>query len=149
MPRKHLEPPHLLFACLVAMTLLYLLLPIYFWIHYPWSWIGLLPICIGATLNLSADSSFKKADTTVKPSEVPSNLIQSGPFRITRHPMYLGMTLILLGAAILFGALSALLPVILFPICMEILFISMEERKMAAEFGAAWDKYKKRVRRWI
>jgi len=149
MNQKHLEPPHVLFACLAAMTLLYLFLPLSYWIAFPWSWIGLLPILLGAILNLKADNLFKQWKTTVKPSEVPSNLIQSGPFRISRHPMYLGMTLILLGAAILFGAVSALLPVLLFPICMEVLFISMEEKKMAAEFGAAWDKYKKRVRRWI
>jgi protein-S-isoprenylcysteine O-methyltransferase Ste14 len=48
---------------------------------------------------------FTKSKTTVKPHEIPTSLEISGPFRISRHPMYLGMAAILLGVAIVLGSL--------------------------------------------
>src|SRR6056297_3194705 len=48
-------------------------------------------------LNLWTDSFFKRYNTTVKPDEIPSMLITTGPFALTKHPMYVGMGLILVG----------------------------------------------------
>ena len=149
MKKQPLEPPTVLFTCLAAMPLCHFLLPLGRWIHFPWSWLGLLSLAAGIFLNLAADKRFRNAETTVKPQGAPSALITTGPFRLSRHPMYLGMTLLLLGAAVLFGTVSPLVITAAFPLVMEIRFMGMEEKKMAAAFGADWDAYRRKVRRWI
>jgi protein-S-isoprenylcysteine O-methyltransferase Ste14 len=100
-------------------------------------------------MNLWADALFKKRNTSVKPHELPNSLEVSGPFRISRHPMYLGMAAILVGLAVLLGSLITFAVPVLFILVMELLFIPMEDRNLEQAFGAEYQAYKKRVRRWI
>ncbi len=60
-------------------------------IHSPNTYMGVIFILFGVLINVWADNLFKKSRTTVKPHETPTSLEVSGPFRISRHPMYLGM----------------------------------------------------------
>ncbi len=131
------------------MALLHLLLLVSQIVSFPWNLLGLVPLVGGITLNLVADAAFKKVRTTVKPFEKPSALITSGVFRISRHPMYLGMALILLGIAILMGSLFPLSVVAVFCILMELVFVRMEERMLEEQFGPAWIAYKQKIRKWI
>jgi len=78
----------------------------------PYTYVGWTFIAFGPVLIVWADLLFKKK-TTVKPYEQPTQLLTSGPFRISRHPMYLGMVLLLLGVAIVHGTLiSFVFPVV-------------------------------------
>ncbi|MDD5173200.1 MAG: methyltransferase, partial [Patescibacteria group bacterium] len=70
-------------------------------------------------MNIWTDNIFKKGKTTVKPHEKPSTLIVSGPFRLSRHPMYLGMAAILFGVSILLGSLTLFIFPIIFGILMQ------------------------------
>ena len=63
--------------------------------------------------------------------------------------MYLCMVLILLGAAIAWGTMSPFLILPLFVLVLSRRFISVEEAAMSEAFGAEYEEYKKRVRRWI
>jgi protein-S-isoprenylcysteine O-methyltransferase Ste14 len=85
----------------------------------------------------------------VKPYEQPAQLLISGPFRISRHPMYLGMVLLLLGVAIVHGTLISFVFPVVFGILMELLFIPFEETNLERVFGKQYVEYKRRVRRWI
>ena len=76
-------------------------------------------------------------------------MIVKGPFRFSRHPMYLGMAAILLGAGFIFGSLVTFLVTVVFIITMEMVFISVEEKNMTEIFGENYINYKKHVRRWI
>ncbi|MGI5827763.1 MAG: methyltransferase family protein, partial [Patescibacteria group bacterium] len=87
--------------------------------------------------------------TTVKPFDKPSVLITTEAFRFSRHPMYLGFVLILLGVGILFGSLSALLPSILMFLTLKVVFISQEEENLEKQFGKTYKSYQRRVRCWI
>lgn len=118
-------------------------------IHSPYTYLGIIFIISGAILNIWADSMFKKSKTTVKPHETPTSLEVSGPFRISRHPMYLGGSAILLGVAIILGSIITFVFPILFVILMEIIFISFEEKNLEKVFGEKYFDYKKKVRRWI
>ncbi|KQC13459.1 MAG: hypothetical protein APR56_05265 [Methanosaeta sp. SDB] len=115
----------------------------------PHAYLGFLLIGFGAILNLWTDSLFKKGRTTVKPQEMPSKLVVSGPFRISRHPMYLGMAAILLGEAVFLGSLTTFAFPPIFAVLMEVLFISKEEENLEKAFGKEYLDYKRRVRRWI
>ncbi len=81
--------------------------------------------------------------------ETPSAILVSGPFRISRHPMYLGMAAILLGEAVFLGSLATFVFPLIFAILMEVLFISTEEENLEKAFGKDYLDYKTRVRRWI
>lgn len=104
---------------------------------------------MGGILNIWTDQLFKKNKTTVKPDEKPAVLIQSGPFKISRNPMYLGMTILLIGLGFILGSIISFIGAVLFIISMEIRFIPMEEKFMLEQFGDKFELYKKRVRKWI
>jgi protein-S-isoprenylcysteine O-methyltransferase Ste14 len=142
-------PPTYLFSSLLLMTGLHLVVPVLEVIRFPWSLTGCVPLLVGIVLNLVADQAFKRAGTTVKPFEESSALITGGVFRISRHPMYLGMVLILFGVAMLLGTLTPILVVPVFALLMQYRFIMVEERMLEAKFGAHWTNYKSRVRQWV
>lgn len=91
----------------------------------------------------------KKNKTTVKPLEKPSVLIQTGPFKISRNPMYLGIAVLLIGAGFILGSVTSFVGVILFVAAMEVVFIPKEEKILQEQFGEEYLKYKKKVGRWI
>lgn len=85
----------------------------------------------------------------MKPFEESSALVTHGVFRISRNPMYLGMTLMLLGIALFLGSVTPFLVVIALPVIFDRVFISPEERMLEETFGDQFREYRKRVRRWI
>lgn len=147
--RKRTLPPAYLLYSIVAMIALWLVLPGYRIISFPWTLLGIVPALAGIVLNLVADSAFKKHATTVKPFEESSSLITGGVFAISRNPMYLGFVLLLLGVAVIMGAMTPFAVIPFFIILIEAVFIRMEERMLEAKFGEAWLSYRAKVRRWI
>jgi protein-S-isoprenylcysteine O-methyltransferase Ste14 len=93
---------------------------------------------------------FRREGTEVEPTS-PTNrkLISSGPYQFTRNPMYLGLVILTLGIAIWVGAWPMFgAPIALFATANWV-HIPFEEAKMRRQFGAAYDNYVARVRRWI
>ena len=142
-------PPTYFMILFVCSIVLHVVIPVKTILHAPYTYLGLFFILFGIILNLWADALFKKRNTPVKPHELPTSLEVSGPFRISRHPMYLGMAAILLGLAILLGSVITFVFPVLFILVMELLFIPLEDRNLEQAFGAEYRAYKKRVRRWI
>ena len=142
-------PPIYFWSFIVLAVALHFLLPIALIISSPYRYLGGLPIVFGLALNLWTDSLFKKANTTVKPYQKSTAFLIDGPFRISRHPMYLGMTSVLIGVALLCGSLSPFVTPLLFVIVMEGMFIPFEENDLEEAFGEQYSEYKNRVRRWI
>jgi protein-S-isoprenylcysteine O-methyltransferase Ste14 len=146
---KKLMPTTYLLIAILSCVTLHFLFPVLHIISSPWHLIGFLPILFGIWINLSADRSFKKVKTTVKPFEQSSTLIQDGVFRFSRNPMYLGFVAILLGISILLRSLSPYLVVVLFAIQMELVFVRSEEKMLRDKFGDQWEKYCFRVGKWL
>ena len=149
MKHGRLLPPTYLFNALAAMVLLHLFAPFYTVIHDPWNIIGIVPLSAGIFLNLAADRSLRKHNTTVKPFELSSALVTTGVYRLSRHPMYLGMIFILTGVALLLGSLSPYIIIPIFAFLMDSTFISTEESMLDTRFDDEWRKYKSTVRRWL
>lgn len=108
-------------------------------------------IAIGAAVVLIAVSFFEfmRAGTSVIPRATPSALITTGIFRLSRNPIYLADLLILTGFSLIWGKFLGL---ILAPFLAWVLisrFIVGEETRLAAAFGAEYEAYLKRTRRWI
>ena len=146
---KQAHPPTYFLVALILMVLLHVAIPVYRFWAVPLSLSGIVPLAIGVVLNLVADRRFQQHGTTVKPFEQSAALVTEFPFSISRNPMYVGLTLMLLGLALLLGSVSSLIPVSLFPPVMNRVFIRPEERQLAATFGADWERYSGTVRRWI
>ncbi len=146
---KRLLPPTFLFCALVLTVILHLLAPLTRIFDWPWRLLGLAPLILGSALNLIADQAFKRRGTTVKPFEKSSFLVTEGVFRISRHPMYLGMVSIVFGAGVLLGTLAPLLVAVALGIMLDRIFIRAEERMMRIAFGDAYGDYTRRTRRWI
>ncbi|MDP2898656.1 MAG: isoprenylcysteine carboxylmethyltransferase family protein [bacterium] len=147
--RNRVLPPTYFLVCLVCEIGLHFAFPIRKIVAFPYSLVGIPLIILGGGLNVWADALFKKHGTTVKPHESPTALVTSGPFRLSRHPMYLGMLAILLGDAVLLGSVVTFVFPIVFVILMEAIFIPLEERDLEEIFGERYLDYWKKVRRWI
>jgi protein-S-isoprenylcysteine O-methyltransferase Ste14 len=106
---------------------------------------------VGGGVGLSgwAIWTMRAAETTMRPDKPVSNLIQQGPFRYTRNPLYLSDAMIYAGIAVLRNSLWAvvLLPLAMFVIQREVM--GREERYLERTFGEEYLDYKARVRRWI
>lgn len=146
--KKILPPVYLLLFLLLAVGL-HFILPVKKIILPPYNYSGIALIVLGVVLNIWADALFKKKKTTIKPFEDPTKLEVSGPFAISRHPMYLGMTIILLGTSVLLGSLTAFISPPGFIIVMKVIFIRFEEQNLEKIFGKEYLDYKQKVRRWI
>ncbi len=146
--RKPLPPTYFIIYLLLAIGL-HFVPPITKLIYSPYNYIGILLIGIGIWLNIWADGLLKKNNTTVKPFEKSTCLIEEGPFLFSRHPMYLGMVAILSGVAALLGSITCFIAPVGFFITMDVVFIPREERALEKTFGQKFLDYKKRVRRWL
>lgn len=104
---------------------------------------------LGLALAIWAAMTFRRAGTSFQLHGESSTLTTSGPFRISRNPMYLSMLTWLSGLAVLLGSLTAFLfPILLF-LAVNFLIIPLEERNMERLFGELYTEYKQGVRRWL
>jgi protein-S-isoprenylcysteine O-methyltransferase Ste14 len=111
--------------------------------------IGLVLVVIGVACAFSALGIFKKRSTTTIPFETPTSLVMSGPYRFSRNPMYVGLTLIYLGVA---GTRAELWPVIVLPVLLayvNFIVIPVEEQHLREAFSDSYAQYSARVRRWL
>ena len=145
---KILPPTYFLFIML-ATGMAHLLFPIVKINRPVFNFIGIVLIALGIGVNIWADNLFKKQNTTVKPYERPSALQVAGPFKISRHPMYLGMAMILFGVSFILGSAIAFLFPVIFIYIINTAFIPVEEDNLTKVFKKEYLMYKKNVRRWI
>lgn len=147
--RKRVQPPHVMLAAMLLIAALHIGFPITWVLPPPWNFGGLLLVIAGLVINEVALRALKRARTTTHTHGTPSTLVQWGVYGVLRHPIYLGMCLVVLGAALILGTLTPLIVVPLFAVTVDWLFVSQEERRLADTFGAEWDMYTARVRRWL
>ncbi len=146
---KKVFPPTYLLVAIILILLLHFTFPVATIVRNPLNLIGLFPLLIGVALNLIADRDFKRYQTTVKPYEESATLLTEGVYRYSRHPMYLGFVLILLGISLLLGSISPYVVVLIFSILMELVFIRVEEDMLNETFQEEWRQYKSKVRKWV
>ena len=111
--------------------------------------VGWAVFWIGMIVAHSGVATFWLAGTTMFPFKAASRLVQHGPYRLTRNPMYLGLTITYMGLSL---ALDTAWPLILLPVMLWLLVktvIRHEEKYLTATFGDEYLAYTKRVRRWL
>lgn len=103
----------------------------------------------GAALMAAAARTFRSRGTTILPHRPVAALVTSGPFRLTRNPMYVGLATVYAGVALLVGTWWPLLLLPLVLVAVDRLVIAREEPYLSRAFGAEYAAYRGRVRRWI
>ena len=106
-------------------------------------------IALGMALLAWAMLTFRRARTAIMPFNPASTIVTRGPYRFSRNPMYVGLTLVYLGLSLLVGTVwpIVLLPVVLWSLYM--LVIRREERYLGSAFAEEYGAYRRRVRRWL
>ena len=146
---KWLLPPILVGMCLIAMLVLAAIAPLSIILPVSVWWLGLGVMLTGILLLMSAAGLFRKVETNINTFRNPDKLVTTGPFSVSRNPMYLGFSLLLLGVALLLNTLSALLITGLFVAAANFWYIPFEEAAAEQQFGQAYLDYKEKVRRWL
>jgi protein-S-isoprenylcysteine O-methyltransferase Ste14 len=110
--------------------------------------LGPLLVLLGF-IGLPAVVSFRRAGTHPQPWRPTTALVTTGPYRLTRNPMYVGFTCFYLGIAFWVNALWPLLALPLVLLIVQRGVIAREEAYMERRFGDAYRAYCARVRRWF
>ena len=110
---------------------------------------GVVLFVAGAVLAGSGLAIFRSVRTTTVPGEASKKLVTWGPYRFTRNPMYVGLSLAYLGEA---GLLKQIYPVLLLPLVIAYVnwtVIPVEEARLKEVFGGDYERYRSKVRRWL
>ena len=110
---------------------------------------GWASIALGIALMLWAAVEMFRHRTTINPYGKPSSLLQNGPFRFSRNPIYLADTLIYCGIGLLLNSVWPWLLLPLLIVCMQRAVIIHEEHLLLRLFGDDYRIYRRRVRRWL
>jgi protein-S-isoprenylcysteine O-methyltransferase Ste14 len=111
--------------------------------------IGAVVVAAGLGLMGWGMATFWRARVAVMPIRPARQVVTSGPYRLTRNPMYVGLTFLYFGLALL---VNWAWPIVLLPIVlvvMNVVVIEREERYLQAAFPEAYGPYSQRVRRWL
>jgi protein-S-isoprenylcysteine O-methyltransferase Ste14 len=110
---------------------------------------GAALMAVGLGWMLWAAWMFRQAATTIRPTAAPSILVDEGPYRYGRNPMYLGMTVAMLGLALILGVPFMALAGAVFAVIVHRLHIPFEEAQLRRTFGGWYSDYAATVRRWL
>ena len=145
--RQAESPPTWLLLSLAVAWLQARFLPLWDAGH-PGDVLGWALIAAAVVLMVWSMREFRRHATTIIPREVPSAMIDTGPYQYSRNPIYLADTVLLAGVVLIWDA-GALILVVAFVNIITRRFIIGEEAGMRAAFGAGYEAYAARVRRWV
>jgi protein-S-isoprenylcysteine O-methyltransferase Ste14 len=110
---------------------------------------GMLCVVAGGAIARWGEVVMHRAGTNVRPDLPTTALVTEGPFRYTRNPLYVGLTLLYAGAGLLIPSIWPLLLLVPVLLVMRWGVIGREERYLARKFGEPYRTYLTRVRRWL
>lgn len=127
---------------------------VFFWPNAPdpVSW-GVPIIAVGVALLVWCVREFYVAGKgTLAPWDPPRHLVTTGPYRFSRNPMYVAVVTILLGWAITMDIATFRAPLyyaLIIAVAFHVRVMVFEEPWARERFGADWEDYRRRVRRWF
>ena len=112
-------------------------------------WAGAAIVVLGVCIAGPAMLRFRRARTNFHTFKEPGVLVTDGPYAISRNPMYVGMVLAGLGAALITATLAGVILAAAYALVVRYWYIAYEERAMRQQFGERYDAYCRRVGRWL
>ena len=147
--RGFFRPPFIYLAAVLAGVALELLQPLRWLPARAAAWVGVPLVLLSTALFIASTRRLKVAGTPVPRNQPTTVIVQSGPFRFSRNPIYLALSVLLVGIACgrnsvwLLGTLAAAMGLI------GLVVIPREERYLERRFGTEYLQYKTSVRRWF
>ena len=148
-PGVRIPPPVIYAAAFVLGLLLQARFPLPFLVRPIALGLGGAIAALGALCIVMSIPTMLRGRGTLNTAGPSAALVVSGPYRFSRNPMYLGLTLLYAGVAVMLGVVWALLLVILLVIYTQVRVIMPEERYLQRAFGDDYRAYCSRVRRWL
>src|SRR6476660_743996 len=142
-------PPVLFVAALGLGIALQLKWPIHFGHALPPRIIGGILLVTSPFMAIPAFITMRRAGTNVDPGKPSTVIVDEGPYRFTRNPIYLANTLLYVGLSLVFNAVWPLLTLVPPLRPRHLGGVHREERYLEGKFGEAYLAYKRRVRRWF
>jgi protein-S-isoprenylcysteine O-methyltransferase Ste14 len=142
-------PPLVFIGALAAGLLLSWLLPSHNFATVPFKVVGGLMGVFGTTVAFWGMYVFRRAGTNVRPSRPVTTLVTGGPFRYSRNPFYVAMTVIYVGLTLYLGLIWPLLTLVPALIVVHWRIVRREEGFLEDRFGDDYRAYKAQVHRWI
>jgi protein-S-isoprenylcysteine O-methyltransferase Ste14 len=115
----------------------------------PAGWLGAMVFVLALALFAWAIVTITRAGSNVPTNRPTTTIVERGPYRFTRNPIYLGMFLGLIGLAIAFDNLWLLMMLVPFALVVRFGVVVREEAYLERKFGDAYRGYRSRVRRWL
>lgn len=91
----------------------------------------------------------RRQGTTMRPDRAVSSLVIAGPYRWSRNPIYVSHVALVAGLGLAFGSVWMILLTPALAFLLQRLAIEREERHLSQRFGAEFDAYVARTRRWL
>lgn len=113
-------------------------------------YLGSIAFVIGLVIMLTCIISFAvKGRGTLSPADPTKKLVISGLYRFSRNPMYIGVTMVLVGEAMFFQSANLWIYSLVVFIAFNVFIWTHEEPRLRRDFGEEYEKYCRKVRRWI
>lgn len=112
-------------------------------------WLGLAFVASGIGIAIWGRRTMQAAGTNIDPSRPTTAIVDSGPFRYSRNPLYLALTLLYLGLSLAFNTWWCIVVLVPLLIIMHRGVVLREERYLAQKFGERYRQYRSRVRRYL
>lgn len=151
-PTRFPWPPAIYLVAIAASVVLTVLVPLP-WFVSPFSDLllacGCLCVLAVVGLYISALRALHRARTTVSPTRRSDHLVTNGAFSLSRNPLYLANSMLLVGIGFIGGFLWFFIFAVIASFFTQNLAIAPEERHLFTRFGKKYRDYQKKVRRWI
>jgi protein-S-isoprenylcysteine O-methyltransferase Ste14 len=115
----------------------------------PSRWLGALVFVLALALFAWAIVTITRAGSNVPTNRPTTTIVESGPYRFTRNPIYLGMVLGLIGLGLALDNLWLLIVLVPFALVIRYGVVAREEAYLERRFGDVYRGYRARVRRWL
>ncbi len=144
------RPPLAWGLAVIAGLALDRLLPLPFLpVDLPRGWLGAMVFVLALGLFAWAIVTMTGAGSNVPTNLPTTTIVETGPYRFTRNPIYLGMFLGLIGLSIAFDNLWLLIMLAPFALVIRYGVVAREEAYLEGKFGDGYRGYRVRVRRWL
>ena len=148
-PGISIPPPVIYVAALIVGVVLNFIWPLSPFSNISRYVIGLVLILVSLLIMPPVLRRFRRASTSFDVRKAASALITDGPYRFSRNPAYVSLTLLYLGIGVLLNNGWSLVLVVPIFLVMDLWVVRREERHLEAKFGEEYLHYKAAVRRWL
>jgi protein-S-isoprenylcysteine O-methyltransferase Ste14 len=110
---------------------------------------GAVVTVAGLALVASAFGLFRKSGQDPAPWKPTPSLVFEGPYRFTRNPMYVGMTAVQVGVGLIADSVWVVGLAAVSLLIVHVIAVLPEEKYLTEKFGAPYEQYLRRVRRYL